>query len=55
MNQDQTSALEVLWLDAVQVRQLTLYPHIPDALARWLEGISPDTPYLGRVDQPWAT
>ncbi|MBF0153457.1 MAG: NUDIX hydrolase [Magnetococcales bacterium] len=53
LNRQQTSALDVVWMAAPELRRAALYPHIPELLAQWLEGVDPDDMYLGRISQSW--
>jgi 8-oxo-dGTP diphosphatase len=53
INPEQTSALEVIWMEIDKLDQLNLYPSVGIKLKSILQSKSPYTHYLGLIEQPW--
>jgi 8-oxo-dGTP diphosphatase len=53
INPDQTSALEVVWMETDKLDQLNLYPAVGTKLKSILQSNTGVSYYLGLIDQPW--
>jgi 8-oxo-dGTP diphosphatase len=53
LNPDQTSALEITWMNIEQLEELNLYPSVGKKLRELLSGNTSLPKYLGLIDQPW--
>ncbi len=52
LNPAETSALEICWLDAIQLTSVNLYPNVGQVLAGVLDG-EEGSWFLGKIEQPW--
>jgi ADP-ribose pyrophosphatase YjhB (NUDIX family) len=53
LNPQETSALEVVWINIDQLDQLNLYPSVGNALKEILLHNKATPQYLGAIEQPW--
>jgi 8-oxo-dGTP diphosphatase len=53
INPEQTSALEVVWMETNQLDRLNLYPSVGTKLKELLHAPSAETCYLGLIEQSW--
>ncbi len=53
INPEQSSALEVVWIETDNLDQLNLYPAVGIELKSILQSNTGASHYLGLIDQPW--
>jgi 8-oxo-dGTP diphosphatase len=53
INPEETSALEVVWIDRSQLGSLNLYPSVGIKLNELLNSKDSVSHYLGLIEQPW--
>lgn len=53
LNQAETSAAAVEWVDIAELEALHLYPHLGKQIVQWHREQLPHQIYLGAILQPW--
>ena len=53
INPEETSAIEVVWMEMNQLAQLNLYPSVGAALVEISKAGTYENNYLGEINQPW--